>query len=247
MTKRRLHAEPRKRWTREDEQLLRELYPDTKSQVIADRLRCTVSRIYQKAANLGLSKSAAYLASPDACRLRRGDHAGIAYRYPKGHVPANKGLRRPGYAPGRMRETQFAKGQLPHNADPDFYVLGALRVDTEGYIQMRVSFEQGGKGWRYLHRILWEDAHGPIPRGYILTFKDRERLNVELDNLELISMADNARRNRMHGRLPADLVRTIHALGTLKRAITMRNRREEQDRGSAQSPVRHPRGAARSR
>ena len=148
-------------------------------------------------------------------------------------MPATKGMRRPGFAAGRMRETQFKKGRRTHNADPDFYVLGALRVNTDGYIDMRTSFQPGALGWTALHRVLWEDAHGPIPKGFCLRFKDGDPLNVELSNLKLISRADNMLKNTIHN-LPAPLRTTINVLGQLKRRI-----REKQDRRSAQSPVRH--------
>jgi hypothetical protein len=49
---------------------------------------------------MGLRKSAEYLAGPEACRLQRGDSVGARTRFSAGHVPANKGLRRPGYFPG---------------------------------------------------------------------------------------------------------------------------------------------------
>ncbi len=246
MTKRRIHAEPIKRWTASEEATLRRLYADTKTDAIAKLLGYSLARVYCKATRIGLVKSEAYLASSDACRLRRGDNVGASYRYPKGHVPANKGLRRPGYAPGRMRETQFKKGGFPVNKDPDFYVLGALRVNTDGYIDMRIGFGPGALGWRPLHRILWEDAHGPVPKGHVVTFKDRDKLNVELDNLELLTLADNCRRNSIHN-LPAPLKSAITMLGALKRTINRRTRREEQDRGSTQSPIRHAGGAARRR
>lgn len=97
-------------WNPEDEELLQARYPHEPTAPIAKALRRSVSAVYLRAKLLGLAKSAAYLASPAACRLRRGDQVGAAFRYPKGHVPANKGLRRPGWAPGRMSETQFRKG-----------------------------------------------------------------------------------------------------------------------------------------
>lgn len=207
--------------------MLRNQYADTHTEQLACELKRALGTVYQKASALGLHKSQAYLASPAACRLRRGDQVGKASRYPKGHVPANKGLRRPGWHRGRMRETQFRKGQFPVNRDPDYYVLGALRVNSGGYIDMRVSFDPGARGWRALHRILWEDAHGPVPRGFIVAFKDGEKLNVEIDNLELRSLAANMRRNTVHN-LPAPLKSSIHLLGQLKRRI-----REKQDRRSA--------------
>jgi hypothetical protein len=97
---------------------------------------------------------------------------------------------------------------------------------------MRVSFEPGAKGWRALHRILWEDAHGPVPGGYIVAFKDGDRLNVELRNLKLISFENNMRRNTIHN-FPKPLVTTIQLLGALKRTLNRRRRHEEQNRRSA--------------
>lgn len=230
-------------WTRREQALLRELYPHKPTADVAQQMGRTPLAIYQAAHKLlGLRKSAEYLASPAACRLRRGDNIGAPHRFQKGHVPANKGLRRPGFGPGRMKETQFKKGQFPVNRDPDFYVLGALRVNTDGYVDMRVSFEKGALGWKALHTILWEDAHGPVPLGYALCFKDGEKLNVELANIELISRADLCRRNSIHN-LPPAIKGAITVLGALKRRI----RREEQNRGLAQSPLRNTRRPARQR
>lgn len=230
----------RQRWSADDLAMLREHYPHVATTKLARALGRPLNRVYARANLLWLRKTPEYLASPDACRLRRGDNVGAPFRFPKGHVPANKGLRRPGWAPGRMRETQFKPGQFPFNRDPEFYVLGALRVNTDGYIDMRISFERGAKGWRGLHRILWEDANGPVPHGHLLYFKDGDRLNVELGNIGLRSFAESMRNNTIHN-LPAPLKASINLLGQLKRRI-----REKQDRGSAQPPVRSARRVTRS-
>lgn len=223
-------------WIPKEDRSLRTLYPHLRSDDIAMILGRPLSSVYQRAAKLRLKKSEAYNRSPLSGRMVPGFAPyGVAYRFPKGHVPANKGPRRPGYAPGRMRETQFRKGQWPANKDRDFYVLGALRVDPEGFIQMRVSFAPGGCGWRYLHRMLWEDAYGPIPHAHVLRFKDRDRLNVCLENLELVSCAENMRRNSVH-HLPRPLKQTVQLLGALNRKLNRRTR-EEQDRRSAQPSV----------
>lgn len=217
-------------FTPADRALLRKLYPDTSAQDIAARTGWPVTTIYAAANRYGLKKSAAYLASPGAHRLD--GTVGWRHRFPKGHVPANKGLRRPGYAPGRMRDTQFKKGQFPFNHDPDFYVIGALRVSSEGYIELRTSFGAGANGWSQLHRVLWIDAHGPVPKGHIVTFKDREKLNVCIENLELITRADICRRNSIHN-LPVPLRKSIQLLGALKRTIKRRTRDEKQNRRPA--------------
>lgn len=228
----------RRPWSAADVERLRALYSSTNTQELAYQLGRSLTTTYAKANGLGLRKTADYLASADACRFRRDASPGIPYRYPKGHVPANKGLRRPGWHAGRMRETQFRKGQFPINKDPEFYVLGALRVNSDGYIDMRTSFEPGACGWTALHRILWTDANGPVPKGHKLYFKDGDPLNVEIGNIGIRSNADQMRLNTIHN-LPAPLKASIQLLGQLKRRI-----REKQDRGSSGSSIRDTGGAA---
>lgn len=232
----------RRLWTAEELAIVRELYPHVKTAKIAERLGHgrTTAKVYAIANKLGLHKTAEFMASPDASRLRRGDNVGAPYRFPKGHVPANKGLRRPGYAPGRMAETQFRKGQKPWTYK---YEVGDLRLNTDGYVDMKISdTAKGAMAWRALHTILWEDKHGPVPPSHAIAFVDGDKLNVWYDNLTLITRAELCRRNSIHN-LPAALRRTINQLGALKRRI----RREEQDRGSARSSFRNARRPARQR
>lgn len=218
----------RRPWIKKEDRALRTLYPHLRTADIARILGRPQSSIHGRAAKLRIKKSAAFNASPLSGRLVKGyAHRGIAHRFSKGHVPANKGSRRPGWSAGRMRETQFKKGHFPANRDPDFYVIGALRVNADGYIDMRISFDKGAHGWKPLHRILWEDAHGPIPKGHALCFRDRDPLNVCLENLELLTRAELMTRNTIH-HLPPPLKTAIHALGQLKRRI-----HEAHDRRSA--------------
>lgn len=206
------------RWTAGQLELLKRHYPHRPTREIVMMCGHSLTSVYQHAQQLGLKKSAEFNASPDCGRIKKGSTRGAAFRFQKGHVPANKGLRRPGWHAGRMRETQFKKGQFPVNKDPGFYVIGALRVNADGYIDMRVSFEPGAKGWRALHRILWEDRHGTVPKSHVVVFRNGDALDCWYDNLELISRAELCRRNSVHN-LPAPLKKTLHALGQLKRRI----------------------------
>lgn len=184
----------RRPWTDVEIARLRQLYPDTPTHAIARELGRPLHHIYNRAQVLGLAKSEAYLASPHACRLRRGDNVGARYRYPKGHVPANKGLRRPGWYAGRMRETQFKKGQRGIRWLP----IGAEVRDGDGYLIRKVTEKGiGRQRWRFVHVILWEEAYGPVPPGYAVKFIDGDRANVALGNLCLVSRADLARLNVM--------------------------------------------------
>lgn len=219
-------------WNPDDDDAMRRWYPDLPNHKIARRLRRTVCAVNARADKLRLHKSAAYLAGPHACRLRRGDNVGAAFRYPKGHVPANKGLRRPGYHRGRMKETQFKKGES-RNKMP----LGATRV-MDGYVYLKVAAVPNVPytvNWLPLHILNWERTNGrPLPGGHCLSFRDGDRLNVAVSNLELITRAENMRRNTVHN-LPKPIAQAVQLLGALNRQIRKRTDRatEKQDRRSA--------------
>lgn len=214
-------------WSAIEDVELRELYPHFKSAVLAKLFARSYSAICGRAAVLGLKKSPEYLASPDACRLRRGDNVGAAYRFKPGLVPANKGLRRPGWHAGRMRETQFKKGERNWHQMP----IGATRL-VDGYLYVKVAevpHQPYTVNWKPLHILEWERANGrPLPDGHCLRFRDGNRLNTALSNLELISRADNARRNAMH-RLPEPIRRAIHAKGALNRRINRMEKRNAEN------------------
>lgn len=222
----------RRRWTPEEDAVLRSCYADSSMPELERRLPArSRTTIYQRARKLGLAKSATYLASPAASRLRRGDRVGRAYEFAKGHVPANKGLRRPGWHAGRMQETQFRKGQTPRNWCP----VGGTRL-VDGYRYTKVSdirHVPWRRNWRPTHVLLWEAAHGPIPAGHALAFKNGDKLDIRLDNLELITRAELMARNTVHN-LPKPVAEAVQLLGALRRKINRRTREhEEQDRRSA--------------
>lgn len=218
-------------WTEADDAQLRAEYPDTPTVDLANSMRRSIAAIYGRADNLGLNKSAAYLASPAACRLRRGDHVGAAFRFKKGQTPANKGLRRPpGWAPGRMRETQFKPGARTGVAATNWRPIGTILPDSEGYLRIKVREAVKGEAygfgntrvWPLLQRYVWEQAHGPIPPGHAVCFKDRNRQHCALDNLELLSRRELMLRNTVHN-LPKKLAVTVQLLGALNRQIRKRS------------------------
>lgn len=116
-------------------------------------------------------------------RSRQHWDSGLTGRFEKGNVPFNKGLKGVSY-PG-MEATQFKKGHPPHNHRP----VGSTRVDCDGYIWQKV--EEPNK-WRPLHVLNWEAVHGPVPKGHIVVFKDRNQSNCEVENLLLITKAEHA-------------------------------------------------------
>ena len=203
----------RRPWTAAEEAALLRLYPDTLTSDIARQLGRPREHIYSKALRLGLRKSAAFLASTASGRLRPGSAIGLDGRFKKGLVPHNKGVK--GWdAGGRSRATQFKKGQTPHTWVPIFTEV----VDADGYLRVKLTDNGNRFDWHFVHVLLWEDAHGPIPTGHVVVFKNNDRSRVVLDNLECISRQELCRRNSIH-RYPPELRQVIRLAGKLKRTI----------------------------
>lgn len=207
-------------WTSADKRLLRRLYPDKPTAAIARRLQLPVERVYATANRLGLKKSAAFLASPAAHRLD--GVIGKASRFQKGHVPANKGLRRPGWGPGRMKETQFKKGSISKRWDPEIYCIGALRISSDGYLNIKVR--HGLRGWDFLNRHVWETERGPIPRGLVIRPINGDQDDTRIENLRLMTRKALMRENTIHN-LPKPIAHAIQLRGALNRQINRLEKR----------------------
>jgi hypothetical protein len=102
-------------------------------------------------------------------------------------------------------ETQFKKGQNPHNTKPIGY-----RSYRDGYM-----VEKTAQGFKLVHVLLWESINGPVPKGMFVVFKDRNKANIALDNLELIDRHEHMRRNNIKN-LPEELREVL----SIKRSIT---------------------------
>ncbi len=214
----------RRFWSDAEISWLRQHYADISGRKLALALCCDVSRVYAMAAKLGLTKSKEFLASLESGRKVGSHPNSIAHRFPPGHVPANKGTRQPGYAPGRMASTQFKKGARPHTWKP----IGSTRHDDDGYLQIKIS-DTGypPRDWRPVHQLLWREVHGPLPPAntHALVFRDGDKANIVIENLELITRADLMRRNTIHN-LPKELVEVIQIKGAIRHVITNRQKRE---------------------
>ena len=199
-------------WTADEDEILRQFFPTTKTEDLALRFGRKVGSLYNWAALLGLKKDKKWVASQAASRLRA---LGAAYRFQPGHAPSNKGLHRPGWAPGRMRETQFKKGQRSRNWKP----VGSTRFSKEGYLQRKVTDNKYSRqNWVEEHILIWEKAHGKVSKGYKVIFKDGNKQHIVEENLELISNAELMRRNSVHN-LPKELATVIQLAGVLKRKV----------------------------
>jgi hypothetical protein len=116
-------------------------------------------------------------------------NSGLTGRFELGQVPVNKGTKGL-YNVGGNR-TSFKKGHKPKNYRP----VGSERVNVDGYIEVKVA---DPNKWRLKHSVVWEEANGPIPKGHCVIFLDGNRINLSLDNLQLITRNQLARLNQNH-------------------------------------------------
>lgn len=72
--------------------------------------------------------------------------------------------------------------------------VGTILTKTDGYLWKKIDDKPGGwqQNWRQLHLLVWEEHHGPIPEGYRVIFKDGDRTNCSIENLAMVTMAENA-------------------------------------------------------
>ena len=248
MTKSRGINRPRHRWTKRELAILRRDYPHKPTRAIAAAFALDMARVYAQATNLGLHKSAAFQASDKSGRILRGGKLSQATQFKPGQVPANKGLRRPGWGPGRMKETQFKKGVLSPRCARLYKPIGAERVNSDGYRERKITDSgRGSQRWRAVHVLLWEEARGPIPPGHALCFKDGDKTHVTLGNFELITRAELGRRNVMWRKYPKELAGILQLRGAVTRQINRRlGRKEGKDRECRKATRRVIRNARRA-
>jgi HNH endonuclease len=91
---------------------------------------------------------------------------------------------------------------------------GAIKI-WNGYKNSKVKvIKVNGIYVHYAH-WLYEKHFGKMPAGHVIGFKDRNNMNVVIENLECISRAEHARRNGIRRNLPADVRKTMTALNQL--------------------------------
>lgn len=207
-------------WTEEEKRIVAEMYPDHFAFEIAEVLGNgrTANQVQNCAARMGVKSS--YEKIVRTGRMSSQHPNVVASRFKKGRVPENKGKKMPPEVYAKVSRTMFKKGNRTHNYKP----VGSERVNVGGYVEVKVA---DPNKWRMKHRVIWEEAHGPIPRGHNVQFRDGNSQNLSLDNLYLISRADQLRQeNCMMARYPEEVREVIYLKAAIKKRITEHNKRQ---------------------
>lgn len=127
-------------------------------------------------------------------RGNRGLNSGLTGRFEKGQKSWNKGKKWKDYmseeGQANSRKTIFKKGGKSWNCDPigtEKWKSNHKNKEDEGFLYVKVQDGTRQHNWKQKHRLIWEEAYGPIPKGYKVIFKDGNRHNIVLDNLALVS------------------------------------------------------------
>jgi len=118
-------------------------------------------------------------------------------RLKKGNIPWNKGVKDLRMSPA----TEFRPGQMRGNAARKYRPIGTIsrHRDKCGKPYLWIKLTDAGppaKRWAPLHRHVWEQAHGPIPRGKLIIHFDGDSLNNDLSNLRLVDRRGHIKRQR---------------------------------------------------
>jgi len=146
--------------------------------------------------NAKFGTSATESAIEQACKTR-GLRNEVVLRWPKGHVPHNKGKK--GYCSPGSEKGWFGPGHpgYKYNEMP----IGSERITVDGYVEVKYSNDPGppNRRWKGKQVAIWEKANGPVPKGHVIVFADGDRENFKLNNLLLVSRRELAVLN--HGGL----------------------------------------------
>ena len=200
-------------WTPQQIQVIKDKYAETQTVYIAQELGLDTVVVYRKAHQLGLRKSQAFLKSEASGRLNPLSVLGQKTRFKPGQIPPNKGKKQQDYmapeAIERTAKTRFKKGNVPANHKE----IGTERLSKDGYFEIKTA-----KGYLLKHRVIWAENFGPIPKNMIVGFKDNNKTNLEVSNLELLTRQQNMLRNSIQ-RFPSEIIATIKIVSKLNKKL----------------------------
>lgn len=126
-------------------------------------------------------------------------------RFKKNCVPFNKGT------VGLMKANKgsFQKNHFNENTAP----IGAERIKTNGYTFVKTAMPNT---WELKHRLIY----GPVPDGFVVIFKDGDKTNFTLENLEAISRNEIFNLNKNgYSTAPEEIRPLIRVVAKIETAI----------------------------
>ena len=116
--------------------------------------------------------------------------SGYDTRYRSGEPSWNTGKK----FPGRTNNGCWADGHVADNALP----IGSIRKRGD-YWSKKVKDGYLNDNWTYLHRIIWEELHGPVPDDHVILFLDGNHDNLDPENLVCVPKAAACVANAQYG------------------------------------------------
>lgn len=196
--------------TDEQEQFLRDKYPDH-SQIELTKL-CND--------HFGLSLTEQQIST---FLNNHGILSGRTGCFEKGDLPWNTGTK----GATSANKTSFEKGHAPANRKP----MWDERICTKnGHILMKVPeknpYTNAPTRYKAKHVYVYEQVHGPIPKGCVVFFLDGDNLNCDPENLIAVSRAELLNLNRLgYKDAPAELKPSLLLMSKLQVATWEREKR----------------------
>jgi len=152
-----------------------------------------------------------------ACLTTHHITSGRDGRFAEGQESWNKGKH---YQPGgRSVATRFKPG---HGGTRTVPMYSERICSKDGYILIKVPepnpYTKAQSRFKHKHIWIWQQANGPVPDGMLIEFIDGNKLNCDLDNLELVTKAEHLMMNAKHAPkdVPDELRPAARTLAKLK-------------------------------
>src|SRR3989304_2520959 len=92
--------------------------------------------------------------------------------------------------------------------------VGSKRINHNGYVQIKMR--DGERRWHFEHRVVWEQKHGPIPKGHFIHHKNEIKTDNRLENLALCS-SNSEHLKKFHREQSSELGRRLGQQGKGKK------------------------------
>lgn len=139
-----------------------------------------------------------------------------------GWLTGRTGCFKKGHAPhpdARMKNpnsTSFKKGHKPHNHVP----VGTERIKADGYLWIKTAEPNI---WRQKHLFLYEKDNGPMPKGFLLRFKDGDRFNFDPNNMLPVTCSTNMYlTHNNYDDMPKEVKPSIVCMSKLQAALSQK-------------------------